>query len=392
MINKQRTIIVLIFTTVTLSVLVFFSFVFRRASPEVFAEEALSALEECESVELSPTAQFDRSERYKCYQKVLRNNVYKYGLRAASGAYDIYVERPNSPIRGGTCHALGHDLGEAALRANYTSADILNYCSSVCEGGCFNGVGHGFVVANREDLSGMDDFCSPSGYSGPKDRMMACYHGFGHGITDVFGPDVEKGLALCGNIKNDEGRYQCGHAIFMLFSSLPAERVKETARLPEDFSIFCANTDPVYRKSCHAFSGYLTYAGLGDINEAIAACRGADSDAEIECLKRIGEAVFSATKTEKTAEVIVTCAEITDFKARNLCVFGVATTSVTATNTTLGDTAEICSSAVLSPAEQKKCHLEMAGAVRSVRGDEQVIKYCEMVPAAWKNDCLSVKQ
>lgn len=337
---------------------------------------ATSLIRGCASVE-------GQNERYNCYALVLREGVSQYGLGETSSAFKNYVESEEGiPLRGGACHSLGHDIGQAAIMAGYTNEEILATCPEICQEGCFNGVGHTYIALHKADYD-IDEFCNPKSVTVNQKRILACYHGFGHGITDVFGVNLERSLKICDSIRDPGGRYQCGHAIFMILSTVPSETT-EDLNIPRDMKSFCANLDQVYKNSCFVFAGYLTFASSKNIVLASEACNKVPSEFKTECIERIGESlvIMHPNDLEKVKN---TCARASG-KQFSICMGGAAKTFAVSLNSPVENSFQACKST--DAVYQESCYQSLGTTLEIYRGKEDRKKYCTDLGGKFINSCL----
>src|SRR3989344_2560564 len=310
-----------------------------------------------------------------CFRRELRAWIKQFGLAQTSAHFDAYIRSDEGVrLRGGACHALGHDLGEAALSSRYSATEILNSCSSVCEEGCFNGIGHAYV-ALHQDGNGIDSFCKPEDFSGPRTRTLACYHGFGHGFADVFGFDLEKNIRRCDSIHDTEGRFQCGHAVFMALSTIPPQIIKQ-AKLPPDIPAFCAALDDTYHSSCFIFSGYLIFGIGGGAQAAFETCGNVPHRWQEECSARIGESIFLSDK--QPDHVAKYCKNISDPLMRKMCIGMAAKVAVTDSASRIEMGGAVCAAA--EPSDQEYCFAEFGARIEETRGSDERTRVCALFP------------
>ena len=353
--------------------------------PKSQRHDTLSALQWFRSCEVFPfEGQFDRSPRYACYQRAFFDGMKEHGLAVISEAFDSYIAtKEGMVLQGAPCHSLGHDLGQAAIMIGYDGLDILTHCSSACEGGCFNGVGHTYLTLGNS-IESVDGFCNPPDYAGDKKRVSACYHGFGHGITDLFGTDLQANLDRCDVLQDEEGRFQCGHAVFMVLSTLSPEQIQRST-MPQDIASFCVQVDATYRRSCFIFAGYLAYGRTLNPKEAFATCRRVPSDYQRECTARIGESLFLATPNDPLF-VAESCSEGYNEEMISLCISGAAKTVIADTNSTPEVGFAICNTA--PDAFRAYCHERLGDVIEEFLGIQNRITLCKELGGPFHEVCL----
>lgn len=186
------------------------------------------------------------------------------------------------------CHVLGHEVGVFAVRRdpeNWMQLIHKNPPDSLCSNGYIHGVIIGkfnkAVLKPEEidaivpDLSGA---CEPSGGWNPTDLDKSmCYHGLGHVLTQITGPDIPLSVAYCKRIAvNGRENYSsvCISGVFMqifqplepedfaLIEGLPVKPTKETLaefcgmhKTHEERSMCFGEGWPLFREELNSASG-----------------------------------------------------------------------------------------------------------------------------------------
>jgi len=162
-----------------------------------------------------------------CYSTHIKDVLSAKGIPAA---FDVLASAyEQDPGFAGTCHAVTHELGEAAYRAFHTTGKTeLTSKASYCGYGFY----HGFLDAlliDTNDLAEARSFCTYVGENvphppAPEFAEGSCYHGIGHGITDgtdtaLWGDAIaitKPGLILCEQVADGNRAWQlrCSSGVF----------------------------------------------------------------------------------------------------------------------------------------------------------------------------------
>src|SRR6185503_10470053 len=150
---------------------------------------------------------------------------------------------------------------------------------------------------------------------------LACYHGIGHGITELVTLDVAKGLKECDKLSDDHGKYQCGHAVLMDFEP---PKQGDKIIVPKNMPAYCSKINPIYRAICYEFSGSLTYIRDRNAPAAMRLCKSVPGNIKERCITRVMEVVMNTLpREERTAKIKATC-ESGDAEYQRWCFVGAA--------------------------------------------------------------------
>lgn len=280
------------------------------------------ALTQCEQ---EPTAAlFDTSEQYKCFSRTLVSMVRSAGLTSATATFRRYLKSPRGePLRGMRCHALAHEIGNAAARTRVPSdvlaSQCVNMCTYVNEGlpqqeidlGCLNGASHTWVLLSSDVL---DVFGKCNIPSMPQWLRNGCYHGIGHGLREKYADNFQAAVVECLRLPNKQARYQCAHAVFM-----EPNVITKPTTLPVSLVPYCSGLPEEVRKSCFEFVGFMTYSYTKDAQAAMNVCvQVSDPDLSIACRTRVGESLYRARLVPQD---IVQCVSKNDTQSTD-CVYG----------------------------------------------------------------------
>lgn len=325
------------------------------------------------------------SSKYRCYLESLRESVKVYGFVKSAQAFDQYINQTDHTDIKGACHSWAHELGESAIRNGASGADIINSCVHTCLDGCFNGAGHGYVVSHP-NLSGVNDFCSPAGISIDNKKKDTCFHGIGHGLVDVLRTDIEKVIKDCNYINDQEGRAQCGHAIFMVFNSIPISRI-DVNGIPENIVNFCKNLDIAYQSYCYDFSGYLTYGKTKDVKKAFVDCNSVPTKNRLECFRRIGDILYLMDPHREAGLIAQQC-ESKVSEEFLWCSLGIAKLLITDANTPPEKSFQVCSP--FNGEQKLSCYREIGEGFESQRSRKDRETYCGRLEGQFSKACLGI--
>lgn len=348
----------------------------------------LDNLRECEKEEYD-ALNFQSSKRYSCYSKALIAAVKGEGIREAVEALGEYQKTDEgSLLTGARCHALGHDIGLAAVTSGNSPQTVLKECLNFCEElgdsaegldfGCLNGAAHAYVL--YENSTGdLEKYCDIPGVS--QDVREGCYHGIGHGVAEYTLLDIEKALLICDGLETREARYQCGHAILMApeHFSYPNK-----ASLPEDLVQFCSTRNEAYSPSCFEFAAFLEYSRVKDARTALLLCGKVPGEFQRVCQERLGEAIFFNLKHSPSS--IAQSCSVQDKEVTKACLYGANRISIDGADSPFGELGlEVCK--YTDSGVRGDCYADLALLVSRRHGEERRQALCFQVPPLYEDRC-----
>lgn len=343
--------------------------------------DLISRLSACES-HPHESLTFESSTRYHCYEQTIGGIGRRYGVHASVGALKAYMETPaGNLLQGARCHAIGHTIGETAVARHDSSQEILTTCKDFCGFGCLNGAAHAWILLNGNVMAA-ETFCKSAEVS--EDVKNGCFHGIGHGVAEYANLNIEKGLALCDQLKDKDAQFQCGHAVIMdvRHVSLPA-----SGTLPSDIVHFCVGLSDTYRPSCDIFAGFLEYGLTHNASSAFSVCARVPSAVSRDCNERIGEALLMAS-IKDTTKIFRGCNAATDTNALRSCLFGSLRASIDGPDSFAGEAAfRLCAS--VSKDVRNQCFTYAGGLLVQRYGSIQRAQACAILPSAERMACLS---
>lgn len=333
---------------------------------------------------------FEGTPRQRCYFKEVVGMVRSYGIASTISALRSYMRTSNgSYLQGMRCHALAHEIGNAAARFGTPSDVLMTQCIGLCDFGdgrepidgidlgCMNGAGHTWVLMSQNVTEASAKCSTPSI---PEPARMGCYHGIGHGLREKNGNDFQRAVSECLVMPNDEARYQCAHAIFME----PMQN-SEISITPEKLLAYCASLSGKVELSCFEFIGFTQYGLTNQAIHAFDICDASPLDARTKCRSRVGEAIYNR---HHKIEDISQCDQLPDIHAPE-CTTGFIRTIIDNVNDTYGKRA-LAACSMLTSSLQEHCY-RVTGEFLFLRFGDFVRKQaCQTVSGvASKHACMT---
>ncbi len=227
----------------------------------------------------------DASNKPLCYSTYTEDVLRTSGIAAAFDA--LAVAYDSDPAFAGTCHAVTHELGEAAYEEfNRTERTELTSKAYYCGYGFY----HGFMDALVVDTNNMEEaraFCEYVGKNvphppPPQFAEGSCYHGIGHGITDGTDPRlwgdalsiVRPGLALCAKVASwkEEWHSRCASGVFNALGNMYLNPQYKLSPGVNPYTL-CRTGDftPLEREQCYSqMNTRASDLGHGNLEEIVA--------------------------------------------------------------------------------------------------------------------------
>lgn len=215
-------------------------------------------------------------------------------------------------------------------------------------------------------------------------KKDACFHGIGHGLVDILGTDIKKVISNCNFIKDNEGKAQCSHAIFMLFNSIPESRVNLNS-IPEDMLDFCKNLNFVYQSYCYDFSGYLTYGKSKSLKKAFANCKDVPDENKIECFRRIGDVLYLFNPKMEPKLLAKQCKDGTSDESL-WCSLGIGKLLISDGNNLPERSFEICS--LFQGKTKLSCYKELGESLEYLQTKKDRERICNLLDWPFLQACL----
>src|SRR5688572_15430748 len=145
--------------------------------------------------------------RMECFEKSFESLFLKDGLKSSLSKLEkITIANDNAETGGITkCHDAAHSIG--MLAGMYTT-DLQSTCTNLCGFGCHMGVLEGYFHTDPIEIENFPAICRASSHP------YSCVHAVGHYISHETG-SLEKSLATCDRIPEEEYRGHCTSGVFM---------------------------------------------------------------------------------------------------------------------------------------------------------------------------------
>ena len=340
-------------------------------------------MEACEIYEYSDS-NFLASERRTCYNDKIFSHIRENGLKSTLlGLEDYMKTEQGSYLVGTRCHDIGHGIGIEAVKAGYSSREILETCSTSCEGGCLNGAGHVFITTLSRN-GDLNSFCDLDGIN--KTVRDMCFHGIGHGLMEYYSLDIPKVIKDCQRIEKNSDKFQCGHAAFMdtnLVNQAPFDKI------PKKLYEYCKELEEVLRYSCYQFGGFLTFVRDLDINESFDFCTKVPTQISNICFSRIGESAYLRNNGD-AQKTLGLCKRVENNQFRS-CLKGANIFSIHTPDSSFGTKAKNICLAVEGEV-RSGCLSDLGAMIVKTYGNEQLNTFCETLTSIDKKNCFEINQ
>lgn len=325
---------------------------------------------------------YEASKRYQCYLENTAKATRDMKIGEVISAFQRYFEtEEGQKMKGPTLHTVGHIVGEVTVSTGQSNKAILEECGTFATGGCLNGAGH-YNVLITQGVERAEEFCKTEGIS--KAVREDCYHGIGHGISELTRFNIKEGIQLCNRLENTgEGRFECGHAVLMEWDLI----MNEDAPLPGDIVAFCAGLDEVYRDTCYEFAPTFKYAKTQNSSATFALCERVPKHIRSQCLGGAVEVLFHTTPRSKQDELITSVCNLSSRERVRTCYFEAVNAAIFSIGQTAGKAAiPICKKA---PEWLKKdCYMTIPQRLVSEYDESSKNRFCEdVMPEEHKQGC-----
>ncbi len=214
------------------------------------------------------------------YQGVRDPLVATVEREGPEAALALLRQRIADPAVAGICHALVHEVGQAA-RAKLGTDEALRTDDDICGSGYTHGIIETSFAEMGDPAVASKTFCPP--------KQAKCFHGLGHGLMFALANDVPRSIALCDALAERSDRIQCAEGVFMENFNTD-ESVHRTAYLRTDDPFFpCRDQAEPYKGVC-AFYAPRYYVRLHPqaYKEALAWCATLPKGPADGCAKGVG--------------------------------------------------------------------------------------------------------
>ncbi len=346
-----------------------------------------------------------------CYSEHIENTLRTRGIPAAFDALAIAYD--HDPGFAGTCHALTHNLGDAAYDEFHKTGETeLTSKASYCGYGFY----HGFLDALFLDTNDLDEaraFCTYIGQNvphppAPEFAEGSCYHGIGHGITDGTDPSLwgdemrlaKPGLKLCEQVAdgNETWQMRCSTGVFNAIGNMYLDPKYKLASDPDPYAL-CkkGNFAPVDEWSCYnQMNTQAAALGNGEL-PAIIAYTDAIKDQEMR-LVAMKEAVSYYIQLLKHAERSLSVDEMnlcgsqpTDV-LRDGCVRGLVggVFEFGSPGQQYTEALNVCNNGTLADGLRGPCFSEVVVLTQYYFKPDVITRVCDDIPGEYASACRSL--
>ena len=346
----------------------------------------------------------ERSNKAECYEKEVPKLLEDVSLEKV---FSVVREIRKQDKSYQFCHVLGHEIGVWEVGRDPSKwIDLMH--KNPPDSLCSNGYVHGIIVGrfNKAVLSvaeidaivpDLSRACEPTSDWNPAslDKAM-CYHGMGHVLTQITGPDIPLSVEYCKKIsvKGGEDFSQvCISGVFMqIFQPLEPEDFALIERLPvkptkETLVSFCSvYATEVERSQCFGEGWTLFREEIQSAEGIMKFCMTSDSVlTQKDCLTSVLSigARGSLWNTKKQEAICVRLPK----KIGQMCFNVLAEAIVEEDRTEIKAATDVCYGA---PAEFRDgCFGYLLALSDFTFGDNEQAKkqLCEALPGEWLSRC-----
>lgn len=224
------------------------------------------------------------------------------------------------------CHALLHDIGEAAGVEFGNIADAYAQGRTFCRAGYYHGVLEGLFGEDDSGafLSQLDSVCATvAGKERYSYTYFSCVHGIGHGLMAYFNHDVFKSLAGCDKLSGTWEQTSCYGGVFME-NVIGNNEVPSRFLKSDDLLYPCTAVLGPAKNQCYAMqSSYVLSQNGGDFKHAFDVCADIEPEYANTCFMSIGR--DASGWSYGSADVVdALCMEAGTSAERTQCIIGAA--------------------------------------------------------------------
>lgn len=268
---------------------------------------------------------------YACYQRRYQNLVRNSGVQAA--LEELKDEYKKNEFVRSNCHPLVHVIGSAAvelygdLPATYAQGDP--FCSS----GYYHGATATFVakIGAEKMLEEADTLCADLGehqkYSA---YHRNCVHGLGHGFMVAQENELFEALKACDASTDEWERDQCYGGVFMENIMAEGDTDNPSKYLKVDQLLYpCTDLESRYRNPCYLRqTAYALKMQDNDFSKVFDLCATVEGDHRPACYQGLGRNAavrnirYSISDMAEINSTSMLCTIGEDYEARSNCIIG----------------------------------------------------------------------
>lgn len=340
--------------------------------------------------------------KIQCWDKLIRSSTKRYGIDNSLELLALLYAHDGQFAQ--SCHAMTHTIGQAAYAQFAVKGAIpLSDKTAYCSFGFF----HGFMetlIAKKGTITQAQHFCDSIDRSLGKtipNAKLGCYHGIGHGATDVHNPAyygneralIVPALAICETFARTQEQLKiCATGVFDSISIAYYNAGTNGLVInPEDPLWLCREQPEKYKESCYLdMMPAILWYGQYDLAKALPIVITHAEDAYVELAARsLAQASvrFVVSKAPGVSGSVVICR--TAPKVAIACIGGLAEGVMQ-----FGKPGEeykaalsFCSDAVMTSQERDVCMKSVLSYVTNRYAKSEVNAICTQVPLVYKKYC-----
>jgi hypothetical protein len=339
----------------------------------------------------------------QCWEKEVRNFIKTYGIDDSLELLSRIYSTDSQFA--GTCHAMTHIIGQTAYfqfrsKGSIPLSDKTAYCSF--------GFYHGFMetlIARKGTVDEARKFCDKLETTLAKrvpDIRYGCYHGIGHGATDVHNPKyfgneralIKPALTICESFaRNEEQLRMCATGIFDSISIAYYNKGDNGLVMKKDDPLWLCHEQPdKYKTSCYLdMMPAISWMGDQDLNKSLPiAVTHVEAAYKVTAVRSLAEdSVRFIIHTKPTTDYLPTCRTLSDTPVYTACIQGLSAGVMQ-----FGKPAEeykealaFCAMPQLTTDEKGICFRTVLSNSYARYAKEMADRICRSVPAEYQEPC-----
>jgi len=314
-----------------------------------------------------------------CYKKAAQVLFERFGLKKS---LNLLAENENYPEVYARCHEVTHFLSRSEYERLNSIAGVYAECNSTCHGGCYHGTLEAYLQQKNLDGEKLKtEFGKACGsienYNSPL-VFNECLHGLGHAAMYVTDTELLLSLALCDQIKAQDGKERCYSGAFMENSSSSTNRDHPGKYVKADDPMYpCNSLEEKYLKLCWRYqSSYFSIISNTDWKKVVSLCKQVPDKYQEECFRTIGTNQVGFTADIKKMK---DDCKLVPEEFQNVCISGVVSSF---SYRFVGDSSKMinfCS--IVDSSEKEACFKQIGLGVLDWSGNiELAKKECTKIP------------
>jgi hypothetical protein len=211
------------------------------------------------------------------------------------------------------CHALVHEVGNAAYDRYRSFPEAMRYLDELCNAGYMHGVIERMLETSPDAMRDLPALCD--GYEESSLHGWQCFHGIGHGLMLVHENDLPKALEACGALKTEHMQAVCRNGAFMENFSIDGSAHRSRYVSLESPRFPCAEQAEADKASCYVYvPTYFLGKNPGEYDEALDWCLDSETQWRGLCVSGVGSEALKQN-VDNPALVERLCARAGKFEA-----------------------------------------------------------------------------